>query len=138
MKNTIKLKSVTKSDLLFLYKILSEREPIVNISHKKMPTWKQHVKFVMSKPYSKWYIIKCDGKSVGSVYLSKQDEIGVFIKKEMQKKKIGKRALRLLIKSNPRSRYLANVNPKNTKSIRFFENNGFKLIQYTYELSKKN
>lgn len=138
MEITTRLKSVTKSDLPFLYELLSERESSVNISHKKMPTWEQHVKFVMSKPYSKWYIIKHNEKSVGSVYLSKQDEIGIFIKKEMQKKKIGKIALRLLLKSNPRTRYLANINPKNTKSIRFFKNNGFKLIQHTYELTKKN
>ena len=29
----------------------------------------------------------------------------------------------------------ANVNPKNKKSLDFFKKNGFKLIQYTYELT---
>jgi len=38
---------------------------------------------------------------------------------------------------NPRKRYLANVNPENLKSIRFFKNNGFKRIQYTFELDLK-
>ena len=45
--------------------------------------------------------------------------------------------LKLFLKMNPRSRYLANVNPKNDKSSNFFKKNGFKLIQYTYELTKK-
>ena len=39
-----------------------------------------------------------------------------------------------LIKKHPRERYLANVNPKNKKSVNFFKKNSFKLIQYTFEL----
>ena len=41
-----------------------------------------------------------------------------------------------LVQKNPKKRYLANVNTQNKKSMRFFKNNGFKLIQYTLELSK--
>ena len=105
-----------------------------NISHKKMPTYAEHVKFVMSRPYSKWYIIIHKNKKVGTIYLTKQNEIGIFIKNKMQDKRIGQRTLELLMEKNPRKRYLANVSPKNKKSIRFFTRNGFKLIQYTYEL----
>jgi RimJ/RimL family protein N-acetyltransferase len=133
-KASIKLRSVRKSDCLFLYNLLKERDPRANISHKKMPTYEQHVKFVLSKPYSKWYVILKSGKSVGSVYLTQNNEIGIFIKKDSQDSGIGHNALKLLIKKNPRDRYLANVSPKNKKSIRFFKNNGFKLIQHTYSL----
>lgn len=133
--STIELKKVTKSDHHFLYQILKERNPLVNISHKKMPTYKQHVQFVMSKPYSKWYVIYYEGKKVGSVYLSKQDEIGIFLKKEAQNRGIGHIVLQLIMENNPRPRYLANINPKNTKSIKFFKKNGFRLIQYTYEFN---
>jgi len=38
------------------------------------------------------------------------------------------------MEKHPRSRYLANVSPKNTKSQKFFENQGFNLVQFTYEL----
>lgn len=131
----IKLKTVSKSDCQFLYDLLKERDPIVNISHKKMPSYEKHVKFVMSKPYSKWYIIKYKNQKTGSIYLTNQNEIGIFMKKEMQHKGIGKKALQLLMKCNSRSRYLANISPKNSKSIKFFEENGFRLIQYTYELT---
>lgn len=133
-KKVIKLRSVKRSDCSFLYNLLKERDPRANISHKKMPTFEQHVKFVLSKPYSKWYVIVKSGKSVGSVYLTKNNEIGIFIKKDLQDKGIGHTALNLLIKKNPRDRYLANVSPKNKKSIRFFKNNGFRLIQHTYAL----
>ena len=132
----MKLKPVSKSDYRFLYDLLMERDTRVNISHKKMPTYNQHVSFVSAKPYSKWYVILYRVNKVGSIYLTSQNEIGIFIKKSFQNKQIGNIALRKLIQKNPKKRYLANVNPKNKKSIRFFKNSGFKLIQYTFELSK--
>lgn len=130
----LRLKKVTQTDCPFLYDLLLQREPHVNISHKKMPSYDKHVKFVISKPYSKWYIIQLKDQKVGSIYLSKQNEIGIFLKNDMYRKGIGKKALKSLMKLNPRSRYLANINPKNKKSIEFFKKNGFKLIQYTFEL----
>ncbi len=60
------------------------------------------------------------------------------MKKEKQGKGIGDKALLLLMKLNPRNRYLANINPRNTKSIKFFKKNGFKILQYTYELMRKD
>jgi len=136
-------------DAEFLFNLLKERDPRVNISHRKMPTYNTHLKFIKSKPYKKWYIVirvtksssnkksvYSDSKTkVASVYLSKNDEIGIFVSKKFHGMNIGKFALNELISRNPRKRYLANVNPKNKKSIKFFKNNNFKLIQYTFELS---
>lgn len=136
-KISIKLRNVNQSDFRFLYNLLNERDPKANISHKKMPTYTEHVKFVKSKPYSKWNIIKYGTQRVGSIYLSKNDEIGIFLKKQFHGKNIGQSSLELFIKMNPRKRYMANVNPKNTKSKKFFKKNGFRLIQYTYELEKR-
>jgi RimJ/RimL family protein N-acetyltransferase len=134
MKFQIKLKKVLKSDCPFLYDLLKERDSNVNISHKKMPTYNQHIKFVTSQPYSKWYIIQQDIHSIGSIYLSKQNEIGIFLIKNMRGKKIGQMALEMIMKKHPKKNFFANVNPKNKKSINFFIQNDFKLIQYTYEL----
>ena len=138
MKKTqspISLKSVTNSDVKFLFDLLKERNPRVNISHKKMPTYNQHRKFIKSKPYSKWYIILKSKQKIGSIYLSKNDEIGIFLSKKFQGKNVGNFALNELMKKNPRKRFLANVSPKNKKSMEFFKKNGFKLIQYTFEKS---
>ena len=99
-----------------------------------MPSYSQLVKFVMSKPYSKWYIIQQNDQSIGSIYLSKQNEIGIFLIKTMHRKKIGQIALKMMMEKHPRKRFLANINPKNKKSIKFFIKNDFKLIQYTYEI----
>ena len=140
MKKTqspISLKSVTNSDVKFLFDLLKERDPRANISHRKMPTYSQHTKFIKSKPYSKWYIILKSKQKIGSIYLSKNDEIGIFLSKKFQGKNVGNFVLNELMKKNPRKRFLANVNPKNKKSISFFKNNNFKLIQYTFEKAKR-
>tara|TARA_B100000029_G_scaffold429534_1_gene439975 strand:- start:215 stop:652 length:438 start_codon:yes stop_codon:yes gene_type:complete len=136
-KTDIKLNQVTLSDSKFLYELLMERDPTVNISHKQLPDYEQHKKFIKSSPYSKWYIINYCKRKIGSIYLSKQNEIGIFLKKDFQGKHFGKLAFDLLVQKNPRKRYLANVNPKNKDSQKFFKTNSFRLIQYTYELIPK-
>ena len=130
------MKEIDEKDIQFLYNLLEERKPISYISHKKMPTYEEHVNFVKSSPYSKWYIIEVDGKRAGTIYLTKQNEIGIFLNEGLQEKGIGSNALNVLIGKNPDLRYLANINPENKKSIKFFKKLGFTLIQYTYELNK--
>jgi RimJ/RimL family protein N-acetyltransferase len=134
-KNKIKLKIVSKSDYIFLYNLLKERDSKVNISHKKMPTYNEHLKFIKSRPYKKWYVVKYGELKIGSVYLTSQNEIGIFVKKSFQNKKYGGIILCQLIQENPRKRYLANVNPKNIRSEKFFKSHGFKFIQKTFELT---
>ena len=134
MNSSIKLNQVTKNDTLFLYDLLKNKDPNANISHKKMPSYDEHVKFVMSKPYTNWYIIEYDKKNVGAIYLSKQDEVGISIKKDYKYEQIAKPALKLLIKLNPRKRYLANTSPKDVRSQEFFLKNGFNSLEYVYEI----
>ena len=133
----IKLRLVSRLDYRFLYNLLKERDPLANISHKKMPSYHEHVLFVSSKPYSKWYVILYGANKVGSIYITTQNEIGIFIKKSFQDKQIGSIVLKKLIQKNPKKRYLANVSPKNKNSINFFKKNKFRLIQYTFELNNK-
>ena len=135
-QSDITIRAVNTSDFRFLFNLLEQRDNRSNISHKKMPTYSEHIKFVKSKPYSKWYIIQKSKIKIGSIYLSKNNEIGIFINENFHGKGFATHALELLINKNPRSRYLANVNPKNLRSTKFFKKNNFKLIQHTYELEK--
>lgn len=132
----VRLRNVNQSDFRFLYNLLKERNPNMNISHKKMPTYSEHVKFVKSKPYTKWNIIEYGKQKIGTIYLSKNNEIGIFLKKQFQGKNVGQESLEFFMKMNPRKRYLANVSPKNISSQKFFKKNGFKLIQFTYEFEE--
>ena len=134
INSNMKLKLVTENDALFLHDLLKARDSLVNISHKKVPSYSEHVNFILSNPYTIWYIIEYEGKKIGSVYLSKQDEIGISLVDNLLYNKIGKSVIKLLIKNNPRKRYLANVSPQNKKLQDFFVNNGFTGLEYTYEM----
>ena len=119
-----------------LYDLLMERTPHVNISHRRMPTWRQHLRFIATRPYTAWYIINSHREYVGAIYLTAADEIGVGILSLWQGNGFGPRAIRLLMRKHPRARYLANINPRNETSIRMFRRMGFRLIQQTYELRR--
>ena len=62
----ISLKIVRDSDSKFLFELLKERDPRTNISHKKMPSYDEHVNFILSNPYVIWYIIEYEGKNVSN------------------------------------------------------------------------
>jgi RimJ/RimL family protein N-acetyltransferase len=118
----------------FLYQLLQERKPHANISHRVMPTWQQHCKFIARRPYSAWYLVKSGTEYVGAVYLTAANEIGVSILARWHGLGLGPRAVRTLMRKHGRRRYLANINPRNKRSIRMFRQIGFKIVQETYEL----
>lgn len=125
-----------RGDQYCLYDLLRERQPHMNISHKQMPTMDEHVNFVKNHPYEAWYMIMADspvsGRNiVGAIYLTKQREVGIGIFKKYKGKGYGYEALKALHRKHP-GYLLANINPKNEDSKRFFQNIGFDHIQNTY------
>ena len=134
MNINIKLKQVAENDMPFLYELLKNKAPNANISHKKMPTYDEHIKFVLSKPYTNWYVIEYDEKNAGAIYLSKRDEIGISISNDYEYEQIAKTAIKLLIELNPRKRYLVNVSPKDIRTQEFLLKNGFSGLEYVYEM----
>lgn len=118
-----------------LWRLLEERDPVANISHKEMPTFGEHVAFVAIRPYEAWYLIDDDAEGwVGSIYLTKEDEIGIALAKGFRGYGYGTEALKQLMALHPRKRYHANVAPANLQSQQFFLKHGFKPLQVTYEL----
>lgn len=115
-----------------LYELLKERNSKININHSKLPSLKEHKKFVDSKPYEMWDFIEVCGIVVGSLCVTKKDEVGIFIFKKHQNKGYGKKALTALLWVHS-GRLLANINLKNKRSIALFKKLGFKHIQNTYE-----
>jgi len=98
-----------------------------------MPTFDQHARFWMLRPYKEAYIIY-ENMPVGMVYFSDRNEVGVFIESIYQGQGIGQTALKLVLSKHKGERIIANVNPHNKKSIDFFARLGFKHIENTYEL----
>jgi RimJ/RimL family protein N-acetyltransferase len=118
-----------------LYKLLGERTPDQSISHHRMPTMPEHINFVDSAPYENWYLIDDDhGFTVGTVYLTKGREIGIFLFRSQRGKGYGQEAIELLQEKHP-GRLLANVNPANKASRKLWESLGGKVIQMTFEVS---
>ena len=128
-----------------LYDLLAERSPAQSISHKKMPTWDQHLAFVsvmdpadgdMYSSYLGWRLVEVDGVIVGSIYLTQRHEIGISIFKAHQRKGFGPEAVVLMMKEYAHigGPFYANINPANEASRKMFEKLGFKTIQHTLAL----
>lgn len=112
-------------NVLFLYKILSQRKTHQNISHKELPNYEQHKEFVSKRPYKEWLIAYNNTTRIGSVYITNQDELGLFILEEYQDRGYGGNILKLLFNYHPKRIFFANINPTNHKSINFFKKHGF-------------
>ena len=118
---------------MFLYELLKQRPPEANISHRNMPSYDDHCRFVHNYPYSAWYMLTHNAELIGSVYLTTSDEIGVALIPSAQGKGYAKEAIEVLMAKHPRKRYLANVAPGNEASHKLFGKMG-KVIQHTYAL----
>jgi len=121
-----------------LYDLLCERTPEQSISHRKMPSMSQHRAFVESHPYQYWALVEVDGTVVGSVYLTRANEIGIAIYKKHRGKGYGPEAVRMLMEYMGPREYLANVNPLNEASARMFKKLGFAVCQHTYRLDHED
>lgn len=115
-----------------LYRLLSERTPQESISHRRMPTRREHESFIQSIPYPFWSLIE-DGQTVGSVYLTRQREIGISILKSCRRRGYGSWAFQEVTRLFP-GRILANVNPENEVGVAFLRRMGTSVIQHTYAI----
>lgn len=130
-----------------LWRILEDRErdpSHTNISHQIMPTWEEHCEFVLSQPYRRWFVIALGEMAfeniVGSIYTTRQNEIGIHILSHQRHRGYAREALQTLtrtIKPLPAipgqrvGRWIANINPANSASIALFEQAGFTSHQLT-------
>lgn len=132
--------------LKLLWALLKDRPLRSRVSHKRMPTWDEHVEFVLNHPYKDWCLISIDAGNnedllIGSVFISQParpsvigDELSVDINVLWRGGGRARQALELMMQKHPRRRYLANVGTENYASMALFQSLGFKLCQFTFEL----
>ena len=113
IKNLVKLKEVTEGNAEFLYEMLKERDPTINVTHKKLPSFNKHLEFIKSKPYDAWYIIEIKSKPIGHIYIDNESRIGWFIKKEFKGFGFVIPAFEELKTLHKREKYFGKVNPNN-------------------------
>lgn len=116
----------------WLWDLLAERPAVARISHKTMPTYEEHEAFVASRPYAYWYLIHDGAQVVGAVYLTYENEIGVHIFEEYQRRGHARRAIAEIMKRHPREQFYANIAPHNETSKQLFVSAGFRELQHTY------
>jgi RimJ/RimL family protein N-acetyltransferase len=126
---------VDKPHYQFLYDLLEERPQEACISHKKMPTWSEHCAFVDSFPYKEWWIIMDGSDRAGSVYLTHQNEFGMFIKNGYHGRGIATHTFKWVRERYKGERLLSNVNPANKRIIAVLTRLGCRKVQETYEHS---
>ena len=125
------------------WRLLEERPQKANISHFYMPSMRKHKEFLLDPPYNEWCAIKNqDGVPVGTILVTRRNEIGVAILKEHQRQGYAEAAIKLLmatykpatgVPSQRADHFVANVAPTNEASIALFNKLG-KVIQWTYKL----
>ena len=117
------------ADIVFLALVLRWRleEPDTNISHKAMPTWQAHMDYVKGNPHFASFLIKTGNTSCGHCYVSKANEIGVYVAPLYRRDGIGLFALKEMLKiAEQRGKpILANINPANAPSYALFRKVGF-------------
>ena len=127
--------SANEAHLRDLYDLLAERPTEASISHRAMPTWEEHCRFVQGCPYAGWCLVQNALGIVGSVYLTLDNAIGISIYREFQRHGFGPAAVRMMMERHGLAKAIANVNPANHPSIAMFEKRfNAKLIQFTYEI----
>src|SRR5712675_82925 len=116
-----------------LYRLMQERPAESAIAHRRLPSMEEHRAFLASKPYRAWCLVEPTASPqstyVGSVTLTPNNEVGVFILREFQRRGYARGALRALMSAyrplpaiaavRP-GHFVANVNPRNEASIRLF------------------
>ena len=116
-----------------MYEMLEERDDDTTISFE-MPTYIEHVNFVLNHPYIEWYIIYLDDNPIGNIYLNQDYSWGCFIKREHQGKGYGTMAFKELARLHPNKHYLANINPQNKQGKKMINELNGVLIQHTYRV----
>jgi RimJ/RimL family protein N-acetyltransferase len=146
---TVRLNSVYRYPCVdFLYQILQERlqDRSLNISHAKLPTRAAHARFIRSKPYRAWYLIKAGSVRIGHIWVNRQNEIGLTLLKTARRKGYEAAALMALldrhrplppIPSKRAGSFLANVSPDNQALMRVLKSLGAEKIQCTYRLTQR-
>ena len=75
----LKVIRIKKNDVHIkaLYELLKNRK--FNISNQKLPTFREHKLFVLNNPYRAWYLIEVNKLFVGTMYLLKDNCVGIYV-----------------------------------------------------------
>lgn len=124
-----------------LYELLKKRSSTHAISHHSIPEYAEHESFVKSRHYRYWYLVRIDTKTIGSAYITENNEIGVFIIDEFShllsdvlKLTVASHKPLPAVKSKRVAAFSINSNPGNASLISAIASIGGVHVQNTYLL----
>ena len=129
----------TKEHIDALYALLKSRK--FNISNHRIPSYAEHKLFVMNNPYRAWYLIEVNKKYTGTVYLLKDNCVGIYAGEKNAD--VIKYVIRWIlknksplpgIKSVRPSNFFINLAPANKYMSLILKKMGATPIQVTYTL----
>jgi hypothetical protein len=138
-KFTAELVTGTDEQNKVLYDLLLKRT--FKISHYFMPSFDEHVKFILENPYRSWFLLKDKDMYLGSFYIHNDNSIGInlityeeeivtwcleFINKEFEPLSP--------IKSVIPPFFYLNVSPENTEMISLLKREGHEQIQLSFRV----
>jgi hypothetical protein len=125
---------VTKDDYSFLYYLLEGRPEEESISHKSMPSFIEHAKFLDSNPYKFHFVIYDNYNPIGVLYISHKNEVGIHFIKDIEGKE-REESFEALVDFilRTKEKLFFNVSPKHKLLNKILKNKGLLTIQHTYE-----
>ena len=138
-KFTAELVTGTDEQNKVLYDLLLKRT--FKISHYFMPSFDEHVKFILENPYRSWFLLKDKDMYLGSFYIHNDNSIGInlityeeeivtwcleFINKEFEPLSP--------IKSVIPPFFYLNVSPETTQMISLLKREGHEQIQLSFRV----
>ncbi|MEX3011077.1 hypothetical protein [Hoeflea sp. TYP-13] len=128
----------TDDQIQTLYELLVSRKH--GISHKHIPVFAEHIAFVRDHPYRAWLLVRESETCLGSVYVHKDNTIGVNIDEERVVdcfEEVLNKVLKSYqplppVKSVRNAHFMINAAPTNRALISALENSGFSVAQVTY------
>lgn len=137
----ISYKKVESDDAEELYKLLKNRK--FSISHKNLPSFNEHKKFVKSIPYKEWYIIYQNSIAIGTFYIQYDNSIGLNLDKPSLRivKNISE-YIRTNFEPNPPvpskvpPYFFINIAESNTRMLNILKVIGCKTLQISFKLDE--
>lgn len=118
----------------FLFDLLKNRR--FSISHQKMPSFEDHLKFIANHPYYKWLIVYKDEFPIGSIYINSDNSVSIqMIKNKWNLVNVVLKEFELIftpqeeIKSFRAKKFFFNIHPEDKFMINLLEANGYKISQ---------
>ena len=71
----ISFKKIDINDSKILFNLLKKRDH--SISHKSIPEYETHKRFIELKPYRYWFLVYENDKPIGSFYIQNDNSIGL-------------------------------------------------------------